>query len=139
MKRLATLLIVTFTLTVGLNSCGKYEDGPDLSLRSKKARLCHVWKVQSVHEVVTVDEVDVTLHWADLVYDIKKDGKYTRFRNNVTSSGKWEFSGDKEQLRFTLDNTNIPEVFNIKRLTKKELWMENEIASKVTKWKLVIK
>jgi hypothetical protein len=139
MKRLSTLFLLAVMLTAGLSSCSKYEDGPSLSLRSKKARLCHEWKIVKVTEVVTVDEIDVTAHWADLTYDYKKDGAFYRTRNNVTSTGTWKFDDDKENLILTLDGSTTPEIYEIKRLAYKELWVNSEIANKTTKFKFAIK
>lgn len=45
MKRTRLLLAIAFAISVVFISCGKYEEGPSISLRTKKARLTGVWEI----------------------------------------------------------------------------------------------
>ena len=54
MKR-SSLLFTAFAMLF-LVSCGKYEDGPDFTLRSKTARIAGSWTL----EKYMVDGVDLT-------------------------------------------------------------------------------
>jgi hypothetical protein len=57
MKKLFGILAaVAIVGSVVMTSCSKYEEGPSLSLRSKKARLAGEWSVSNV----TLNGTDVT-------------------------------------------------------------------------------
>ncbi|MCX6195419.1 MAG: hypothetical protein NTY55_02045 [Flavobacteriia bacterium] len=50
------------------------------------------------------------------------------------TDGSWDFSNDKEDLHLTIFGEGI--VFKIRRLTNKELWLENELEdNELSKWK----
>ena len=59
MKKLS-ILFAAFSVLF-LVSCGKYEDGPGFSLRSKEARLAGTW----TFEKVTWDGIDVAVVYED--------------------------------------------------------------------------
>lgn len=119
MKKYLLFLLVT-TLFIG---CKKYDDGPTLSLRSKKARLCQRWKL--VDQQVNGNSVDMTSFFAS--FDFEKDGD---FKEYVLTNGKqyeytgtWDFSNKKEDLYLTFTTGGYNKL-EIKRLTSKELWLE---------------
>jgi len=57
---------------------------------------------------------------------------------NETYAGSWDFASDKENLIFTLDGEAT--AFEIKRLTNKELWLDDDItAADGEIWKLEAK
>ena len=57
---------------------------------------------------------------------------------NETYAGTWDFASDKENLIITLDGEAT--VFEIKRLTNKELWLDDDItATDGEIWKLEAK
>jgi hypothetical protein len=128
MKKLS-ILFAAFAVVM-LASCGKYEDGPGLSLRSKKARVVGEWTIESAIQA----GVDITSNITsggtiDVAFD--KDGvytytyNYTVFGQNVNGSvsGTWDFSDDKTSLVVTNGSGNS-ESSKILRLTNKELWLE---------------
>lgn len=54
MKKITRMLALALTVAVIAPSCGKYEDGPGISLRTKKARMAGDWKLASLN-LVEVD------------------------------------------------------------------------------------
>jgi hypothetical protein len=134
MKR-SSLLFTAFTMLF-LVSCGKYEDGPDFTLRSKTARIAGSWTL----EKYMVDGVDLTsqVTSADLALSLKydKDGSYTEVRflsGQVvsTKSGTWKFSLNKENLVVTLTSGTVT-AYKILRLTNSELWLQETYGGDVT-------
>lgn len=105
-----------------LSSCGKYEDGPKISLASKKSRLVNTWKL--VQE--TENGVVLNLSGYSVVTDIKKDGSYTTTYTygifSGTDVGTWQFSSDKESLIMTSNGSSTASTATILRLKSKELW-----------------
>ncbi len=119
-----------------ISSCKKYEEGPAFSLRTKKARLCGDWKIESI----TYDGVDNTSNYSNYEWNIEKDESYV---SRITSSGisievkgKWKFGEDKDDVYFTPDGGSEVS-YRITKLKNTELWMKNTASNgKVTYIKL---
>ena len=123
------LLFVSFALLFFI-SCGKYEDGPDFSLRSKKSRLLGEWTLEYAVQGGIDITSSVTLGGTiDLKFE--KDGTY-KFSNDYTVlgqnmnnsvSGTWSLIDHKTTLLVT-NLLLLSEQSKILRLTNKELWLE---------------
>jgi hypothetical protein len=118
MKRIASVLVISlFVLGLGLSSCGKYEDGPSISFRSKKARLVGTWVVEKIY----LNGNEQTLITSSL--EIDKDEEYTVKLGTLTvEEGKWNFGDGKETLETLKNGSSTKDVSTILRLTKKEFW-----------------
>jgi len=126
---------VLFGILAGLlfSSCGKYDEGPNFSLRSKKSRLVNVW----VFDKVIQDGEDVTEMIKEInpnySIDIRKDNTFiiTQYDEDlgqmVEDKGKWEFSKDKEEVEFSDDATGQISTEEILRLTNNEFWAELDL------------
>ncbi len=121
--KLSAALLLVLSLNTG---CKKYEDGPKISLASKKSRLCGDWKIQNV----TLNGTDVTAATqaalgANYVVDIEKDGSY-KIQGAFADSGTWKLGEDKDDVYFQSSTPGALEVANrILRLKKKELWVRH--------------
>jgi hypothetical protein len=120
---------VMLILTLGLftvTSCGKYEEGPSLSLRAKKARLVGEWAIESV----TFNGTDVTAFYtallgADAKLHIEKDESYHQ-HGLVEDEGTWKFGDGKETIIITSSATGSEaEESEILKLKSKELWLKH--------------
>ena len=47
MKKLVYLAFVLMIGAITITSCRKYEEGPNISLRSKEARIANNWRIES--------------------------------------------------------------------------------------------
>lgn len=114
-------LLHVLLIVLSLVSCGKYEEGPGISLRTKKNRITNTWKLTKV-EVNGVDQTPSPSSYS-LTMTLKDDetltANYTIFTAPFNTSGNWAFSSDKLNLILT-DNTGSS-TNNILRLTNKEL------------------
>ncbi|MCX6196547.1 MAG: hypothetical protein NTY55_07830 [Flavobacteriia bacterium] len=110
-------LSIAVIISLAITSCGKYEDGPGFSLLSKTARMTNKWELKSVD--------GETIPAGDLVLDLKKDGSMSINEDGYIIDGSWEFSSDKEDLRLSIFGDEVD--LKIRRLTNKELWLENEL------------
>lgn len=123
-------------LTFVFASCGKYEDGPGLSLLTKKARVSGTWD-----PVEYIDGADgqVTADNSTDTYTLDKDGTYTYTSGSTTYTGTWQFTNDKEQLQATISYSlfgqtqTITTTSIITRLTSKELWLKDPDSNDVSK------
>lgn len=113
------LLFVSFALLFFI-SCGKYEDGPGISLRSKASRIDGSWKV----EKYTEDGADLTSDYASLTFEFTKDGSYTVSDTYLgqLETGSWELTSNNEDLTFTFSD-GTTEAYKILRLTNSDFWI----------------
>ncbi|MDX1652764.1 MAG: hypothetical protein R3277_09755 [Brumimicrobium sp.] len=121
MKFLSVLLLLT-TVMVGF-SC-KYEEGPAISLRTKKARLVNVWKIEKEIDADGTVENDPA---PGVTLEFKKDNTFIFSNGNMSSTGTWEFSSDKENLitTYSSGNFSFSESTKILRLANDELWLQD--------------
>jgi hypothetical protein len=126
MKSKFFTLAMAALLALSVQSCGKYEEGPGLSLRSKKARVAGTWKLSKsstngVDEPLDADDKD-----DELILD--KDGTMEVVDpGNGTFTGTWDFESDKEKLKFTFDfggGQSFSTSATILRLANKEMILE---------------
>lgn len=120
------LLFALFALTlVPFNSCKKYEEGPALSLLSKKQRAANTWNIVKYYENGTDKTEDSKLVFTDFVLIMDKNNmKYSKSFKALGllpygESGSWKFSSDQSSLEFTPDNTSIA-AYNWKIIKLKE-------------------
>lgn len=125
-----TLFSLCFVIIFIFSGCKKYDDGPTISLRSKKNRLAgkwvtHMWLYNKYEQIYMLD----TMRTAEFT----KDGKYyyheyNQFTHKATNlEGTWEFRQEKEQLFLTLPgstDTNMYQLWDILRLKNDEIWLE---------------
>lgn len=110
-----------------LSACGKYEDGPAISFRTKTHRLCNNWQVSSAYQNGVDKTSDFNAAFAGYLLDIRKDETYTLSYSpfglgQVNDNGRWVFSDDKMTVKFTNSDGEIEE-YIILRLKEKELWV----------------
>jgi hypothetical protein len=92
-----SILFCTVALATLIGSCGKYEDGPSISLRSRTSRVAGDWKIKKA----TSDGTDITGFLSGLIYSYTKDGDFTWTWNALTDKGKWEFYDNDEKMIMT--------------------------------------
>ncbi len=115
-----------------LASCGKFEEGPGFTLRSKKARLSGDWKLKeiTVNGSTTYNGEPLMSDQYVLKFSFEKDGKYnfseiiTDDANSVytdTETGTWDWKEDSLMLK---SSTNSEDVIHVSRLTNSEFWID---------------
>ena len=118
-------LSIAVIISLAITSCGKYEDGPGFSLLSKTARMTNKWELKSVD--------GATIPAGEIVWEFKKDGVATiSIVGFDTETGTWEFSDDKEDL--FLEVGGDTSTLKIRRLTNKELWVEDPAGLELAKF-----
>ena len=117
--------IATAVVIFNFTSC-KYEDGPNISLRSKKARLTGEWEVKFIDGAGMIgNDMEITLEF-DKDGDLEFNQTYSDYGNSYTYSqkGEWEWEDGKQSLEITLDGNK--QEWEITRLTNKEFEFEDE-------------
>ena len=116
--------IATAVVVFNFTSC-TYEDGPKISLKSKTGRLVGEWEVTKLAGDKVGSDVEYEMEFekdGDFLFSLSYS--YYGYTYDYTSKGSWEWGNDKESIELDLDGD--PYEFDIKRLTNKELWMEDE-------------
>ncbi|MCU0433868.1 MAG: hypothetical protein MUC87_10475 [Bacteroidia bacterium] len=132
-KVFASIAIVALLVgSVSVTGCGKYEEGPSLSLRSKKARVVGEWEVEKVIENGVDKTSDYRTFIASETFEFKKDETFTTSQTltsllgggTESTSGTWAFASDKEQISTSVTENNVTTTttVTILRLTNKEFW-----------------
>lgn len=126
-KKLINILAVVFLLATlaPISSCSKYEEGPSISLRTKKARITNEWKLDEV-KVNGQDITSLIKADGDFILEIKSDDTYVQTYAGDSDNGKWEFSSDKEELilRGDDDDDDDVQIWTIVRLAHDEFWVK---------------
>lgn len=133
MKKLS-ILFAAFAVLL-LVSCGKYEEGPGFSLRSKTSRLAGTWTLTEAFQGSTNVTDDLTSGGTiEVTFD--KEGAYTYtydfvifgIPTNGSISGTWAFSDDKSEIVIS-NGGGQSDSSKILRLTNSELWLEESDGS----------
>lgn len=128
--KFSVILALVFATTFSV-SCKKYEEGPGISLRSKKGRVAGKW----LRYKMDIDGVNQLLA-VDLRLEMKRNGDFLSYNEDSNGdvlsevSGEWSFGNDKEQL--VIDILDADPVLNgastvywdIVRLKHDDLWIE---------------
>lgn len=118
------ILSASFILTLGLlvAACGKYEEGPSLSLRSKKARVANEWKIAYAYDVE--DQKETTADYLNETWEFTKDGEFIERESEIVDdTGTWDFISDKEEIAISM-GTDVDK-FKILRLKENEMWLKS--------------
>lgn len=124
MKKTNLLALIAVCSLVLLGGCKKYEEGPSLSLKSKKARVANEWKVDYAFDYV--DNIDVLQDYVGETWTFEKDGEWTeRDFGVIDKSGTWEFVSDKESLLIKKADAKL-DYYDILKLKEKEMWLKDQ-------------
>lgn len=114
------MLAAAVVIMLNFSSCKKYEDGPAFSLKSKTARLTGEWEVVQVDGQKPDD--------GELILEFEKDGDFKSTYDygsySYSYKGDWEWENGKESIDIEIDGDKTE--LDIKRLTNKELWFEDD-------------
>lgn len=131
MNRYMRYWTLLLAIAVGFSSCRKYEEGPNISLRTKRARVTNNWKLESA--LVNGVERSLDPFYAKQKHYMYSDGKYlVTIINPVTLEarnlqGTWKLFDDDKRIALTTrdeitlkDSTNE---YNILKLFNKQFWI----------------
>ena len=133
MKVIKFLLPVIFAAFLfGTQSCNKYEEGPAISLRTKKARVVNEWTLKEYYENGKKQDIDDPL---DLIFEKDQTGYFVSYDDggdqDVTNFN-WEFNSDKTKILMTYvdEDGKVHEnqvwALTILKLYENELWLKSE-------------
>jgi hypothetical protein len=131
MKKTVLFSALALMALVNMTSCRKYEEGPNISLRKKEARVTNNWRVESAQ--LNGNEVSLDPYWAKQKHYFYRDGKYiVTIIDPVTLEarnlqGNWQLYDDDRKIALTTKNFsgNIDSTtdYNILKLYNKQFWI----------------
>jgi hypothetical protein len=105
-----------------------YEEGPDISFRSKIKRISNTWKIEQAFK----DDEDISNNYNYWKVTLTPEGYFFFFFSldnssfNINFTGTWELSDDKKIIEVFiqdgLNNTTIQH-YEIIRLKENEMWL----------------
>ncbi|HEX8547076.1 MAG TPA: hypothetical protein VF691_08960 [Cytophagaceae bacterium] len=115
-----------FVATIAIG-CKKYEEGPTISLRSKRARATNVWQVERAF----IQGLDSTAKFYGYRLIMTKEGYYSfspppLWAVSFSIIGSWEFSKDKKSIYIHYKDAANKEVkleYRIYKLMENEFWV----------------
>lgn len=122
-KYFIVAMITVLGASVTFTSCKKYEDGPAISLLTKKMRLTGDWTLDKYYDGSGADQTAFVsaLFGSAWEFQIEKDGNFKQ-TGNVNTSGTWKLGEDKDDVSFTESNGTTT-TYRILKLKNKELWL----------------
>ncbi|MGM0478543.1 MAG: hypothetical protein ACQERC_04905 [Bacteroidota bacterium] len=131
MKLKQLIPLVLFAALI-VAACKKYEDGPAISLRSKKKRVEGIWKIDKKFDAqeeqlqLTSDDLKVRWEFKDTIYR-------EVFSGTTQISGTWEFTESKERILVNYEDTTgkYTRDYRILRLTNSDLWLKFEDSTEI--------
>ncbi|HOE03689.1 MAG TPA: hypothetical protein PLZ52_00600 [Bacteroidales bacterium] len=128
MKRASIFGIAIAVFAFVFSSCQPYEEGPSISLLSKKSRLAGEWTVTEILNNGTAQDISSL----DPKYTFEKDGTGTAsfvfFNLRISFEAEWELTNNGETLRMRAKDENQVwkewEEFTILKLYKDEMAIE---------------
>lgn len=118
--------VATAAVVFNFSSCGKYEDGPSFTLKSKTARLVGEWEVDEIDGESTGSDFTIEMEFEkDNDVTVTFEYSYYGYTYDYSNKGEWEWADNKEVVEVTFDGDD-PLEFEVKRLTSDEFWFEYE-------------
>lgn len=125
---------IFFAAAAGVTTSGcekKYEDGPLISLRSKKDRVANTWIVEKAYDE---NGDDVTNEYERYELRLTKDGdaelRATYFGATFDTEGTWSFRSNKNNIFLDFENNSADRNYEILRLKNDEFWLQKTDGSK---------
>jgi len=127
MKTGKLIIGISVIATMALAACKKYEEGPVISLRSKKERVANVWQIGSAYN----NGEDVSDQYEEYTVKFTKDGdaelaalySFGDFSYEYETDGTWEFENNAENLEVDYQDDDADETYQILKLEEEALWL----------------
>lgn len=143
------ILFLSLIFTILITSCGKYEEGPNFSLRTKKNRLRSDWKLNKLYiNGYIQNDIGFRLLLKEnnmFYYGYSLENvslNISDYDFHADSLGKWELTNNKEKLRLRHQEIDTDQEYKmvdwkILRLEKTHLVLSREDNDDLIRMELV--
>ncbi len=112
------IFLLAGTMTMTIDGCKKYPDGPMFSIHSRTERVANTWKVDNYKK----NGNDYTSLFAGYTETYSKDGNFSYAFGNFSGTGTWTFQSKDTQIQINGINNQSSETLYILKLEEKEFW-----------------
>lgn len=117
-KNISLAIFLSAAITLPLQSCKKYPDGPTISLRSRTTRVAQTWKIDNA----TKNESDYTSFVSGYSETYTKGGDYSYLWGSIGGTGKWAFQNSDAEIALTGTSNQSSHTLVILRLEENSFW-----------------
>ena len=130
------IIVVIFLTGLTFSGCKKYEEGPRISLKSKKERVVNKWQYEEYLQYVmcgpppcSTGYVDLTSVYQEYYIEFNEDNTFMDFQktagyNPKVYEGEWKFIDDKMTIDMCYNGNCNTYTWRIIRLKEQEFWIE---------------
>lgn len=111
-------LLFAFMILFSVQSCKKYEDGPEFSFASRTERVANTWKVDNYK----VNGTDYTSLVSSYNETFTNKGAYSYTWGVLNGSGTWAFQNKDSEIKLTGGDGQASRVLFIQKLEEKAFW-----------------
>jgi hypothetical protein len=101
-----------------LQSCKKYEDGPDFSLRTRGSRVANTWRIDNYK----INGDDFTSLVSSYTETFTQKGAYSYDWGFSHGSGSWEFANKDADIKLNGSDDQSSRTLHILKLEENSLW-----------------
>jgi hypothetical protein len=117
-NKLTFLIILLGFITVSIQSCQKYEEGPLISLNSRTERVANTWKIDNYK----VNGNDYTSLLSNYTETYTKGGNYSYQWGIIGGAETWAFQNNYEEILITGTENQSTQTLIIQKLEEKQFW-----------------
>jgi hypothetical protein len=121
MKKVSLSLLIVFITALTfpcLQSCKKYDEGPILSLRSRKERVANTWRVDN-YKINGDDYTSLVSGYSEI---FTKSGNYSYSWGILNGSGNWSFQNKDAEIKLNGNDNQSSRTLYILKLEEKSFW-----------------
>lgn len=112
------ILFLTISALTFFSSCGKYPDGPDISLRSRNERISNVWKVDNYN----INGSDFTSLVTGYSETFTNSGSYSYNWGKLDGAGSWMLQNSDKEIKLNGNDDHSSRTLFILKLEEKSFW-----------------
>jgi hypothetical protein len=112
------------------SACNKYDDGPGVSLRSRKERISNEWRVDKAYNgsddvSSDFDQYNITLR-KDNSTTLEATYSFLSVDYSYSTNGTWSFLDNDTKVRVDYENNDADNTYVILKLEEDRLWVREE-------------
>jgi hypothetical protein len=117
-QKIVTLVILSVTMMVGVQSCSQYPDNSGITLVSKTDRVSRAWKVENYK----VNSTDYTSLVSAYTETYTKTGAYSFTWAILGGTGTWKFQNSDAEIQITGVTNVTSKTLYILKLEETAFW-----------------
>lgn len=119
MKNKAVFIFAfSFIIALVFEGCNKYEDGPNISFRSRTDRVANTWKIDNYK----INDDDFTSLVSGYSETFTKNGAYNYSWGILNGSGTWAFQNSDNEIKLSGTDSQASRTLVILKLEEKVFW-----------------